>query len=68
MKEQKNPEGSSLAMLISHWKNGTFSEIIEDWKWIFHYSIRYKGAIAVYVLLEYSVLLWGLQEVWRENI
>ncbi|MCB6415205.1 ABC transporter ATP-binding protein/permease [Faecalimonas umbilicata] len=51
MKEQKNPEGSSLAMLISHWKNGTFSEIIEDWKWIFHYSIRYKGAIAVYVLL-----------------
>ena len=51
MKEQKNPEGSSLAMLISHWKNGTFSEIIEDWKWIFHYSIRYKGAIAFYVLL-----------------
>ena len=41
----------SLRILISRWKNGTFSEIIDDWKWIFQYSARYKGAIAFYVLL-----------------
>ena len=39
----------SLRILISRWKDGTFREIIDDWKWIFTYSARYKGAIAFYV-------------------
>lgn len=55
MKKEKNTQKSfsfeSLEILISRWKNGTFSEILDDWKWIFGYSSRYKGAIAVYVLL-----------------
>ena len=25
----------SLDILIGKWKDGTFSEIIDDWKWIF---------------------------------
>lgn len=41
----------SLDILISRWKDGTFSEIIDDWKWIFSYSARYKGAIVFYVFL-----------------
>lgn len=41
----------SLHILISRWKDGTFSEIIDDWKWIFSYSARYKGAIVFYTLL-----------------
>ncbi len=41
----------SLRILISRWKDGTFGEIIDDWKWIFSYSIRYKGAIVFYTLL-----------------
>ena len=49
--EQKNPAFESLDVLISRWKDGTFSEIIDDWKWIFSYSARYKGAIAFYVIL-----------------
>ena len=48
---QKNPAFESLDVLISKWKDGTFSEIIDDWKWIFGYSARYKGAIAFYVIL-----------------
>lgn len=48
---QKNPAFESLDVLISRWKDGTFSEIIDDWKWIFGYSARYKGAIAFYVIL-----------------
>ena len=31
----------SLDILICKWKDGTFSEIIDDWKWIFGYSARY---------------------------
>ena len=41
----------SLDILIKRWKDGTFSEIIDDWKWIFSYSKRYKGAIIFYTLL-----------------
>ena len=41
----------SLQILIGRWKDGTFGEILDDWKWIFSYSVRYKGAIAFYVLL-----------------
>ncbi len=41
----------SLQILIGRWKDGTFGEILDDWKWIFSYSIRYKGAIAFYVIL-----------------
>ncbi len=47
----KNASFESLDILISRWKNGTFSEILEDWKWILGYSARYKGAIAFYVIL-----------------
>lgn len=50
-KDQKSPSFESLDILIGRWKDGTFSEIIEDWKWIFSYSARYKGAIAFYTLL-----------------
>ena len=48
---RKNPVFESLDILLSRWKEGTFSEIIDDWKWIFGYSARYKGAIVFYVLL-----------------
>ena len=30
----------SLRILASRWKDGTFKEILEDWKWIFTYSKR----------------------------
>lgn len=52
-----NPGGDQRAMFASlhelkqRWKNGTFGEIIDDWKWIFSYSARYKGAILFYLLL-----------------
>lgn len=48
---QKGPSFESLEILISRWKDGTFYEIIEDWKWIFSYSAKYKGAILFYVFL-----------------
>lgn len=41
----------SIDTLIKKSKDGTFSEIIDDWKWIFSYSIKYKGAIFFYTVL-----------------
>ena len=52
MEEHKEERGNgsrivfeSLNILISKWIDGTFSEIVDDWKWIFTYSARHKGAI-----------------------
>lgn len=45
------PFSKSVSTLINRWKDGTFGEIIDDWKWIFSYSKRYKGAIAFYTIL-----------------
>lgn len=41
----------SLDILIRKWKDGTFGEVLDDWKWILSYSKKYKGAIAFYVIL-----------------
>ena len=55
MEENKSHEKTlsfeSLDILISKWKDGTFSEILQDWRWILSYSARYKGAIVFYTLL-----------------
>ena len=42
---------SSLHKLRMSLKDGTFKEILEDWRWIFGYSKRYKWAIVFYVVL-----------------
>ena len=50
--QPQKPKGSEfLRTMRSRWKEGTFQEIFDDWKWIFTYSKRYKGAIVFYVLL-----------------
>lgn len=51
---------ASLDTLYTRWKDGTFQEIIDDWKWIFSYSARYKGAIAFYTLLGIFSVTLGL--------
>lgn len=54
MKENQNEKEASfesLDILIRRWKDGTFAEIIDDWKWILSYSKKYKGAIAFYTIL-----------------
>lgn len=49
--KEENVAFHSLSILYKRYKEGTFGEIIDDWKWIFSYSKRYKGAIVFYTLL-----------------
>ena len=53
--ENKKYEGrfhfEFLNIMAGRLNDGTFTEILDDWKWIFGYSARYKGAIFFYVLL-----------------
>lgn len=61
MSEQRKKENSdSVRILLSRMKDGTFSEIVDDWKWILGYSVRYKGAIVFYVLMGIISTTFGL--------
>ncbi len=65
MEENKKEDGNSLSfeslnILISRWKDGTFGEIIDDWKWIFSYSKKYKWAIVFYTVLGILSTTMGL--------
>ena len=51
MNKEENETFRSLSTLYKRYKEGTFRDILEDWKWIFSYSKRYKGAIVFYTLL-----------------
>lgn len=51
---------NSVSALISRWRDGSFTEITDDWKWILTYSIRYKGAIAFYLVLGILSTTMGL--------
>ena len=44
-------KSQALQTLIEKWSDGSFEDFIEDWKWIFSYSKRYKKAIIFYTLL-----------------
>lgn len=46
--------------LLASWHDGTFREIVDDWKWIFTYSARYKGAILFYIILGIVSTTMGL--------
>lgn len=42
------------------WKDGTFSEILDDWKWIWHYSVHYRWIILLYTFLGMVSTSFGL--------
>ncbi len=62
MSEQNKNDSAfrSLDTLIGRWKDGTFSEIIDDWRWIFSYSKKYKWAILFYTVLGIVSTSFGL--------
>ena len=51
---------TSYGRLLDSIRTGTFSEILEDWKWIFSYSSRYKKAIVFYTLIGVLTTTLGL--------
>ena len=57
---EKKTQFESVRILKKRWKDGTFLEILEDWRWILGYSARYKGAILFYVVLGILSTSFGL--------
>ena len=58
--EDNNAFFQSLHAIRQRLHDGTFKEILEDWRWIFSYSKRYKLAIVFYTLLGVFSTTFGL--------
>ena len=41
----------ALGILFGRWRDGTFSGIADDWRWIAGYTKRYRWAVALYIVL-----------------
>lgn len=51
-KQQKKVLGSeALGILLGRWRDGTFADILTDWKWILTYTRRYRRAVWAYTVL-----------------
>lgn len=59
-KETRGRIPGFLDALVRRQSDRTFEEIAEDWKWIFHYSRRYKKAILIYIILGLAGTSLGL--------
>ena len=49
--DERQPYFNSLHKLRAKVKDGTYREILDDWKWIFTYTKRHKGAVVFYTIL-----------------
>lgn len=62
-KEQKDSNRiafESLEILVKKWMDGSITEIIDDWKWIFSYSKKYKWAIVYSTIMGLISTTMGL--------
>ena len=50
----------SLHTLRQRWHDGSFGEILDDWRWIFTYTKRHKFAVLFYTLLGILSTTMGL--------
>ena len=48
---EKRLSFDSLSSLYSKVKDGSISEVFDDWKWIFSYTKKYKSAVVFYTVL-----------------
>lgn len=55
MEETTQPKkvlgSEALGILLGRWRDGTFADILTDWKWILTYTRRYRRAVWAYTVL-----------------
>lgn len=51
---------AALGTLFHKWRDGTFQELLDDWRWILGFTRQYKWAVACYILLGVFSASFGL--------
>lgn len=61
-------QSDAIQALIDKKSDGTFREFLDDWKWIFSFSARYKGIIVFYTLLGILGSSLSLVSAWISRL
>ena len=44
-------KSDAVQSILNKWHDGTFSDFIGDWKWIFSFSKKYRAIIVFYTII-----------------
>ncbi len=61
-------QSDAIQALIDKKSDGTFREFLDDWKWIFSFSARYKGIIVFYTVLGLLGSSLSLVSAWISRL
>ena len=61
-------QSDAIQTIIDKRSDGTFREFIDDWKWIFSFSARYKGIILFYTLVGLLGSSLSLVSAWLSRL
>ena len=71
MKKQRKYTGinrlfksEAIQSMLDRRNDGSLREFLEDWKWIFSYSKKYKWAILFYLLLVLYIFHSASDDIW----
>lgn len=57
-------KSDAIQTILDSWTDGTFHEFIEDWKWIFSFSARYRWIVVFYTLMGIFGASLSLVSAW----
>lgn len=58
--EKRYSSSEALNTLVTRWKNGTFGEILDDWKWIISFGKGYELRIVLFTLIGIAGSTFGI--------
>jgi len=61
-------QSDAIQAILDKRTDGTFREFIDDWKWIFSFSARYKGIIVFYTLVGIVGSSLSLVSAWLSRL
>ena len=61
-------QSEELQRMLNKLTDGTYKEFIDDWKWIFSYSLRYKWMVLVYLLMGILSSTFGIAASYASSM
>ena len=64
----KHIQSETFQALLNKISDGTYKEFIDDWKWIFSYSLRYKWLVLIYFVMGILSSTFGIAASYASSM
>ena len=61
-------QSETLQTLLNKVSDGTYKDFIQDWKWIFSYSMRYKWMVLIYLIMGILSSTFGVSASYASSM